>query len=75
MTTYNLKNMDDVFNFLIDYTYFTEDELLLIINILGRNVESLNKAIYVRTGYRDIDQLYICDILNGDGDYIDVKFI
>lgn len=52
--------MDDVtkvFNELIDSGYFTEDELILITNINGYNMDTLNDCIYCRYGYRDYESL------------------
>jgi hypothetical protein len=51
------KEFNDLYGKLIDNGYFTEDELNLVTNINGNTVESLNNAIYSRTGYRDWEQL------------------
>lgn len=42
---------------LINYDLFTEDELLLITDLNGYNIKTLNDAIYVRYGYRNLRQL------------------
>lgn len=41
---------------IIDYMIATEDELQLVTNINGYNMEALNDVIYCRTGYHDIEQ-------------------
>ena len=42
---------------LIDQELFTWDELKLLTDINGYNVETLNDAIYARYGYRDYNQM------------------
>ena len=39
----------------------TEDELQLITSINGYNIETLNSVLYVRTGYRSIEQIEECE--------------
>ena len=51
------NNIDDIYNALIDGSYFTESELDLLTCINGYNIETLNDAIYARYGYRDYEQL------------------
>lgn len=51
------KNVNEVYGYLIDYELFTEDELDLITNINGYNVEALNDCLYSRFGYRDLEQM------------------
>ena len=48
---------DDVWDFIRDYEIATEDELSLVTSINGLNISTLNDVLYVRTGYRDIEQL------------------
>ncbi len=43
--------------YLIDYSIATEEEIDLVTKINGYNVETLNDILYVRTGYRSIDQI------------------
>lgn len=52
----NLKEMVD---FLIDNGIATMEEIRLVTYINGYTAKSLNDIIYVRTGYRDIEQLLI----------------
>lgn len=52
-----MEEVTKIFNYLIDYNYFTFEELQLLTNINGYSVETLNDAIYSRYGYRDFNQL------------------
>ena len=54
--------MDDIdvestWDYLVDKGIATEQELILVTYINGYNIESLNDIIYVRTGYRNAEQL------------------
>lgn len=51
------KTIDEVWDLIIEYNIATDDEIRLVTSINGYNMESLNDIIYVRTGYRDIEQL------------------
>lgn len=44
-------------NYLLDYCIATEEEIDLICAINGQNLESLEDILYVRTGYRSLDQI------------------
>lgn len=55
MTDYEL---DVIYDKLIAENYFTEDELELVTNINGYNIDTLNNAIYARYGLRDYKQLF-----------------
>ena len=44
------------FNYLIESVIFKEDEMKLVTSINGYNEESVNDILYVRTGYRDMEQ-------------------
>lgn len=41
-----------------EYGIATKEELELITSINGYNEDTLNDVVYVRTGYRDIYQLF-----------------
>lgn len=41
----------------------TDEEISLVTYINGFNVESINDIIYVRTGYRSLEQLKECEQL------------
>lgn len=43
-------------NILIGVGIATEDEIILVAKINGYNEETVNDILYVRTGYRDLDQ-------------------
>lgn len=49
--------MKKIENFLIDNGIATAEEIDLVIKINGYTIESLNDILYVRTGYRSIEQL------------------
>lgn len=49
--------LDEMYDYLIDNEYFTNDELNLITNINGYSKETLNDCIYARYGYRSLDDL------------------
>ena len=48
---------DLVFNYFIDTEMFTYEELNLITNINGYNLEVLNDCLFSRFGYRDLEQM------------------
>lgn len=48
---------NDAYNYLIENRFFTEDELQLVTDINGSNIDVLNDCIYCRYGFRDIEQL------------------
>ena len=51
------NNLDHVLDRIIELDIATEEELSLVTAINGYNEEALNDIIYVRTGYRSIEQL------------------
>ena len=51
------NNLDHVWDRIIELDIATEEELSLVTAINGYNEEALNDIIYVRTGYRSIEQL------------------
>lgn len=54
--SYN-NEIDKIWDFLVDTSIATEDELKLVTDINGYTVDTLNDVLYARTGYRSIDQL------------------
>ena len=48
--------LDEQFNYLIEYGISTEEEMKLVTSINGYNEECVNDILYVRTGYRDMEQ-------------------
>ena len=51
------KEVNEVWDLLIEYGVATQEELELITCINGYNRDTLNDVIYARTGYRDIEQM------------------
>ena len=47
---------DKLWDLLLDEGFATEDEMRLVCNINGTNIESLNSILYSRTGYRSMKQ-------------------
>lgn len=48
--------LNEQFNYLIEKGICTEDEMRLVTSINGYNEESVNDILYVREGYRDMEQ-------------------
>ena len=51
------KEVDELWDELVDMDLFTHKELELVTSINGYSVETLNSAIYARYGYRDLEQI------------------
>ena len=51
------KEFNEMFIYLTDNKYFTEEELILVTNINGNTLQSLNDCIYSRYGVRDLESL------------------
>lgn len=52
-----MVNFDKYWNYLVETGIATDEELKLITCINGYNEEALNDVLYVRTGYRDLEQI------------------
>ena len=50
-------DIQSTWKYLVDQGIATEQELILVTNINGYNMESLNDIIYARTAYRNAEQL------------------
>ena len=50
-------NTDTIWDAIIEYGIATAEELELVTAINGYNSDTLNDVIYIRTGYRNIEQL------------------
>lgn len=48
---------NEIWQYIIDNNIATEEELQLVTDINGYNVETLNSVIYSKTGYRSTEQL------------------
>lgn len=53
------RNVEHVWEMLVDMEIATDEELQLVTSINGYNIDTLNDVIYVRTGYHNIEQLEI----------------
>lgn len=47
---------------LVDLSIATDEELSLVTSLCGNTIEILNDVLYIRTGYRSIDQLLGVDM-------------
>lgn len=47
--------LDNIWSELVEMGLFTEDELNLVTSLLGYTEDTLNKAIYVRTGCNSLE--------------------
>ena len=47
----------EMMNYLIEYQICTEDEMTLVASINGTNEITMESILYVRTGYRNFEQL------------------
>lgn len=57
---YDTTTFNGAWDYLINYSYFTEKELELVACILGNTIEALDSAVYARYGYNSVYQLN-CD--------------
>lgn len=53
----DFKEINALWDKLLDMDLFTKGELQLITNINGYSVETLNAALFARYGYRDLEQM------------------
>ena len=51
-----MKTLNKYYDFLIENEIATENEVNLVTNINGYNIESFNNILYCKTGYRTKDQ-------------------
>ena len=50
-------SISELWEALLEADLFTEAELLLLTNINGYNITTLNDALYARYGFRDYEQM------------------
>jgi hypothetical protein len=55
-----MYNIEYVWDRIVEMDIATQEELELVTSINGYNIDTLNDVIYVRTGYRNIEQLEEC---------------
>lgn len=48
--------LNDIYDYFINYGIATENEIDLVTAINGYNEETFNDILYVKTGYRDMEQ-------------------
>ena len=48
---------EELENYLIDCGIATEEEIVLVAYINGDTLEAMESILYVRTGYRDLQQI------------------
>jgi len=53
----DFKEINALWDKLLEMDLFTKGELQLITNINGYSVETLNAALFARYGYRDLEQM------------------
>lgn len=49
-------NLEQYYNYLIEYEIVSEETLNVVTSINGYNEKALDDVLYVKTGYRDIEQ-------------------
>lgn len=52
-----MQDLDVIYSTLVEYEIATEEEIQLVTNINGFNLETFEGVIYVRTGLNSFDQL------------------
>lgn len=55
-TTDEIK-FDELWDYLIDFEIATEEELCLAVALCGKSSGTLESVLFVRTGYRSLEQL------------------
>jgi len=56
-----MKDLDKIWDWILEMSIATKEELQLITNINGYNAEALNNVIYARTAYHDMEQYIECE--------------
>ena len=51
-----MKNLENLWEKLVDYGVATEEEIQLVTSINGYSENTLNDILYCRTGYGDFEQ-------------------
>jgi len=55
------QNTDYAWDFCLEHEIASKDELVLVTKLNGYDWESIMDVIYVRTGYKDIEQYIECE--------------
>ena len=56
----NEPDVDVTYEAILAYELATENELNLVTDVAGYNIETLNAVIYARTAYHDLEQFLEC---------------
>ena len=56
MTDY-INEINELYDYLIDFSIATEKEISLVTSINGYSVDTLESILYSRTGYRTLEQI------------------
>ena len=51
------KETEELYDYLVEYEIATEEEVGLVCSINGTNLDSLESILYVRCGYRSLEQI------------------
>jgi len=51
-----MNKFDEFYDYLVDYSVATEDEISLVCCINGSSVDTLNSILYSRVGLRSLEQ-------------------
>ena len=52
-----MNEINQLYDYLIDCSIATSDEISLVTSINGYSLDSLESILYSRTGYRSLDQI------------------
>ena len=51
------NEQNELWEYLLDTLTATEEDIQLVTSIIGNNLEALESILYVRTGYRSLEQI------------------
>jgi len=51
------KDTEELYDFLIDNGIVSEETLAVVTSINGTNLDTLESILYVKTGYRSLEQI------------------
>lgn len=49
--------IDRIWDFLVDNAICTDEEIGLAVALCGKNVQTMERVLFIRTGYRSLDQI------------------
>tara|TARA_R100001015_G_C4477289_1_gene58938 strand:+ start:312 stop:503 length:192 start_codon:yes stop_codon:yes gene_type:complete len=55
------EEFNNLFDVLVEHQLATEDEIRLVCSMNGHNLKSLESILYVRCGYRSLEQYMECE--------------